>query len=261
MNDLSRDFLLIKAHCLGKSLAWVYAHEDVVPNEDDSRRIATLQARRAKGEPLAYLLEWVEFHDVRLRITPDVLCPRPETELLVDWAIIHLATSARVLELGTGAGAIALALGKARPDLSVTATDVSERALQCAEENAARLGINVGFVRADWCRDIEGRFDAILSNPPYVTADDPCLENAPLAFEPRLALDGGVNGLESLGEIIRQAPRCLHVGGVLGLEHGYDQARSVRALMREAGFRGVETLKDLSGHERASVGHAINEFK
>ncbi len=206
---------------------------------------------------MEYLLESAGFHDVQLRITHDVLCPRPETELLVDWAITHLATSAKVLELGTGSGAIALAIGKARPDVLITATDVSEAALLCAEENAARLGIKIGFVCANWCRGIGGGFDAILSNPPYVAADDPCLKNAPLAFEPRLALDGGVQGLESLSEIVREAPRCLRARGTLALEHGFDQADKVRAMMCEAGFSGVQTLVDLSGHERVSIGRSM----
>lgn len=255
MNDLSRDYLLIKAHCLGKPLAWVFAHPQVRPEEAAYRRMAILQARRAKGEPMAYLLESVEFHDVRLRVTPDVLCPRSETELLVDWGVSRLASGARVVELGTGSGAIALALRKARPDLAVTATDISECALGCAKENAASLGIRVKFISADWCLGVEGQFDAILSNPPYVAHDDPCLGTAPLVFEPRRALDGGVEGLEALREIIRQAPHCLRQGGALALEHGFNQGESVRDMMRKTGFEKIETLRDLAGHERVSFGY------
>lgn len=254
MNDLDRDLTLIKAHCLGKSLAWVFAHPEAEPCEGASERIVSLQARRAEGEPMAYLLETAEFHDIRLRLTHDVLCPRPETELLVDWASRSLDAGARTLDLGTGSGAIALALAKARPDLRVTATEISERALACAKDNAVRLGINVDFVAANWCRGIEGQFDAILSNPPYVAQDDPCLEKPPLSFEPRLALDGGVEGLEALKEITRGATRCLRRGGSLALEHGYNQGERVRAMMRRAGFKAVETLRDLAGHERVSLG-------
>lgn len=255
MNDLKRDFLLIEAHCLGKSLPWVVAHPQAQPCEAVSERIASLKARRADGEPIAYLLESVEFHDVQLRLTPEVLCPRPETELLVDWGINHIARDANLLELGTGSGAIALALAKARPDLAVTATDISEGALGCAKENAASLEIDVSFISANWCRGIQGPFDAILSNPPYVAKDDPCLGTAPLAFEPRLALDGGVQGLEALSEITRQVPRCLRQGGSLALEHGYNQGTRVRAMMQEAGFNKIETLRDLAGHERVSFGY------
>ncbi len=255
MNDLGRDYLLIKAHCLDKPLAWVFAHPETEPNEEVSERIASLQARRTSGEPMAYLLESAEFHDVQLRVTPEVLCPRPETELLVDWGINHIAQGANVLELGTGSGAIALALAKARPDLRLTATDISERALGCAKENAVSLGINISFISADWCRAVQGPFDAILSNPPYVAKEEPCLGASPLAFEPRLALDGGVRGLEALREIIGQAPQCLRQGGPLALEHGYNQGRSVRAMMQEAGFNRIETLRDHAGHERVSFGY------
>ena len=256
MNDLNRDYLLIKAHCLGKSLAWVFAHPEAQSSEAISERIASLRSRRAKGEPMAYLLEGVEFHDVWLRLTPEVLCPRPETELLVDWGINHITRGANVLELGTGSGAIALALAKARPDLAVTATDISERALDCAKQNAESLGIDMSFITANWCRGIQGPFDAILSNPPYVAKDDSCLTAAPLAYEPRLALDGGVGGLEALDEIIGQAPRCLRQGGSLVLEHGFNQGRSVRALMQRVGFKKIESLRDLAGHERVSFGYS-----
>lgn len=253
MNDLRRDMLRLKAHCLDKSLAWIYAHPEVELDGRESERLAKLTSRLRNGEPLAYLIGRTEFHDIQLQLTKRVLTPRPETELLVDLATEELAEGAQVLELGTGSGALALALAKARPDLAITATDLCPDALACATSNAHKLDLTVDFLCADWLRGISGHFDAILSNPPYVASDDACLSSPPLSHEPRLALEGGKDGLESVALLIAQAPQRLVRGGLLALEHGYDQAGPVRKLMHQSGFTAVNTLRDLAGHERVSL--------
>lgn len=254
MNDLRRDLLRLKAYCLDKSLAWIYAHPEVEANAQEGERLEKLTSRLRNGEPLAYLTGRIEFHNVQLRLTRKVLTPRPETELLVELAIEKLVEGARVLELGTGSGALALALAKARPDLAITATDVSQQALACATVNARRLGLPVEFVCTDWFCGIAGDFDAILSNPPYVASDDARLSAPPLSYEPRLALDGGKDGLEALALLIEQAPQRLTPGALLAMEHGHDQAGSARELMRQSGFTAIDTLRDLAGHERVSLG-------
>jgi len=244
----------IRAHCTGKSMAWTLAHPEIEPDANSSDCIEALTRRLEQGEPLAYLLERADFHDVSLKVNASVLVPRPETELLVELACDQIAEGAKVLELGTGSGAIALALAKARPDVDITATDVCEKALECARENARRLGQAPTFLCADWLAGIEGQFDAILSNPPYVAADDDCLTRLPLTFEPRHALDGGKDGLEALRRIVENALPRLNSGGMLALEHGFDQGEKMREMLEKKGYVNIATLHDLAGHERVSWG-------
>lgn len=212
--------------------------------------------RRLAGEPAAYLTGRREFWSLDLEVTPDVLVPRPETELLVERALAAIADLVQpaVLDLGTGSGAIALAIASVRPDAAVTATDRAAAALAVAKRNATRLGLaNVEFIEGDWFAPLAGaRFDAIACNPPYVAADDPAL--AALAHEPRPALVADADGLEALSAVAAGACAHLLPGGRLVLEHGAGQGAAVRDLLRAAGFAGVGTRRDLAGHERASEG-------
>ena len=248
------EHLRIKAHCMGQSIAWAFANPEIEPDARSSACIEALTKRLTRGEPLAYLLEKAEFHEVSLQVNASVLVPRPETELLVELARDEVVHGGRVLELGTGSGAVALALAGARPDVDITATDVCEKALRCARENARRLGQALTFLCADWFAGIEGGFDAILSNPPYVASDDACLTRPPLTFEPRRALDGGIGGLEALRRIVENALPRLTSGGMLALEHGFDQGAEVREMLERGGYKGTSTLHDLAGHERVSWG-------
>ncbi len=213
--------------------------------------------RRAAGEPIAYLTGNCEFYGLEFRVTPAVLIPRPETELLVDLALERLPVEgrARVLDLGTGSGCIAVSLGRQRPRMEVWAADAVPAALEVARDNALRLGATVRFVRSDWLADLAGeRFDLILSNPPYVAAGDPHLSRGDLRFEPASALVAGEDGLNDIRRIVAAAPAHLAPGGWLLFEHGYDQAQRCRALLTAAGFGQVTSWRDLAGIERVSGG-------
>jgi release factor glutamine methyltransferase len=213
-----------------------------------------LAARRRAGEPMAYLLGAQEFYGRPFRVTPAVLIPRPETELLVDLTLDALRTleRPRVLELGTGSGCIAITFALERPVARITAADASPEALAVARDNALRLGAAVDFVASDWYAAIEGTFDAIVANPPYVAAGDPHL--ADLRFEPIRALTDRGDGLGCLRTIVAGAPAHLTPGGCLLVEHGYDQAVAVRALFAQAGFNRVQSVCDAASIERACVG-------
>lgn len=212
--------------------------------ESDARRLAA-------GEPLAYLTGERSFWDFTLRVTPDVLIPRPETETLVETALTRLEPGDRVADLGTGSGAIAIALARSA-GAAVVAVDASPAALRVAGENACRLGANVQFLESDWFSRIEGRFRMIVANPPYVAAGDPHL--AALSHEPRSALIGGTDGLAELRRIVAEAPAHLEPGGWLLVEHGYDQATPVRRLFETAGFQDIELVRDLGDQPRVTLG-------
>ncbi len=214
-------------------------------------------ARRARGEPVAYILGERGFWTFSLKVTPAVLVPRPETEGLVAWALEVLdgRSTPKVVDLGTGSGAIALALACERPDARVTAIDLSPEALTVAAENGQRLQLAVRWEQADfgdWLHRPGDRLDLIVSNPPYVAAQDPHL--AALRFEPAMALTDGHDGLNALRSIIAAAPRRLQSGGWLLLEHGHDQGVAVRQLLTGTGFAAIETRRDLAGLERLSGG-------
>ncbi|MEM5331975.1 peptide chain release factor N(5)-glutamine methyltransferase [Paraburkholderia sp. JHI2823] len=223
-----------------------------------------LEARRVQGEPIAQLVGAREFYGLDFDVTPAVLIPRPETELLVETALSALEGIARprVLDLGTGSGAIAVALASARPDARVWAVDRSTAALEVAARNAGKLldarrpGGPLAFVAGSWYDTLDPalRFDAIVSNPPYIASGDPHLEQGDLRFEPRGALTDGADGLSALRVIIAGAPGRLTSGGTLWMEHGYDQAAAVRALLETAGFADVRSECDLAGIERISGG-------
>jgi release factor glutamine methyltransferase len=251
------DAQLLLAQVLGVTRARLQSHPEVAAPAAAVEIYLRLLERRAAGEPLAYLTGQREFWSLDLTVSPAVLIPRPETELLVERALAaHADKAGAVVDLGTGCGAIALALASERPGWRVLATDVSEPALAVARANAAALGLGrVEFRAGSWFEPLGGeRFDLIVSNPPYVAADDPALERAALRYEPRLALTPGADALECLRVIARAAPRHLATGGWLLLEHGATQAHAVRAELVLAGLRSVRSHRDLAGHERLTEG-------
>lgn len=250
------DALLLIGHVLQRDRTWLVAHGEQVLTTRETTAIAALMNRRAAGVPLAYLLGRHEFHGLMLAITPDVLDPRPDTETLVDWAL-GLIPSAdaplRVLDLGTGSGAIALALKAARPACEVHATDASAPALAVAQGNAQALGLAVAFHEGFWWEAAPaGRFDLVLSNPPYIAEDDPHLPA--LMHEPRSALVAPDDGLGDLRCIIEGAPDQLQPGGWLLLEHGHTQGGAVADLLTRSGFVEVGHRQDLGGHVRCTGG-------
>ncbi len=249
------DAQLLLGHVLAQSRAWLIAHDDAALDAAQHSTFHALLRRRVAGEPVAYLVGEKAFHGLVLRVDANVLVPRPDTELLVDWAIELLAPGAaqRVVDLGTGSGAVALAVKHARPAASVLATDISAAALAVARANAARLGLDVAMQHGAWWRGLEGRrFDLVLSNPPYIAGADPHL--AALHHEPALALTPGGDGLGALREIIKGARDHLTPAGRILLEHGYNQAVAVQALLRAQGFAAIETRLDLGGQPRCTGG-------
>jgi release factor glutamine methyltransferase len=250
------DAELLLAHVLQIPRARLQSHPEAVPDRQRVRQYLRLLERRALGEPLAYLTGWREFWSLRLAVSPAVLVPRPETELLVERALaLRVAPEGRVADLGTGCGAIALALASERPRWQVIATDVSAVALEVARANAARLGLEVQFRPGSWFEPLAAeRYDLLVSNPPYIGADDPLLSGPLLAHEPRLALTPGADALSCLRAIAREAPRHLAAGGWLLLEHAADQAAQVRRELVAAGLRSVRSHRDLAGHERMTEG-------
>ena len=252
------DAQVLLAHALGCARTWLVAHaDDSLPRLQADAFFALAKRRRA-GEPVAYLTGTREFWGLALRLTPDVLIPRPETETLVELALEWLPRddARRVLDLGTGSGAIALAIAAERPRARVVATDASAAALAVARDNAARLALtNVTFAQADWYESTpDDAFDLIVSNPPYIAAGDPHLAAGDLRFEPAAALASGVDGLAALRTIIAGAPPRLARGGALAVEHGYDQSPAVQELMRDAGFDQVTVRRDLAGIPRVVGG-------
>ena len=249
---------MLLAHVLHRDRAWLAAHADAALDPDQARAFDALVRRRSAGEPVAYLTGRREFFALDLEITPDVLIPREETEGLVELALAWLApgAAARVLDLGCGSGAVALAIACERPLVSVLGVDVSAAAIELAQRNAARLAIaNASFVESDWFADVAPeRFALIVANPPYVADDDPHLRAGDLRFEPRAALAAGHDGLDAIRAIVAAAPPHLAPGARLALEHGYDHAGAVRALLAAAGFEAVASFRDLAGIERITCG-------
>jgi release factor glutamine methyltransferase len=251
--DARRDLEVLLAHVLGRSRAWLYAHGEYELAITEAARLDALLARSRGGEPIAYLTGQREFFGLALDVGPEVLVPRPETELLVEACLRGIGPGSAVLEVGTGSGAIALALAHAQPAAHILATDIDRSALAVARANAARLGIAVEFLLADLYAGLAPRrFHAIVSNPPYVAEGDPHL--AALDCEPRHALVAGADGFAVLRPLIAGAPLLLEGGGRLLVEHGAGQGARVRALFAAAGFASVETERDLAGHERVTLG-------
>lgn len=249
---------ILLAHVLGRNRTWLIAHADDALAVPDLDAFAALVARRREGEPVAYLTGAREFHGLALAVSPAVLIPRPETEILVELALARLPVdaAARVLDLGTGSGAIALAIADARPRSQVIACDASVAALRQARDNAQRLCIgNVEFIESDWFSAVgHAPFDLIVGNPPYVAADDPHLSRGDLRFEPSLALTPGGDGLAAIRTIVAAARTHMRVGATLAVEHGYDQGTAVAALFTAAGFAEVTAVRDLAGIVRVTAG-------
>lgn len=260
-SDVRTDAQLLMRRALGDvSRAWLIAHDNERLDPVQAAAFDAMLQRRALGEPVAYILAEREFYGLGLRVTPEVLIPRPDTETLVEAALARIPenVSCRVLDLGTGSGAIAIAIAAHRPLAKVTGVDRSPGAVQLATENAHRHPLkNASFAESDWFSALKAeKFDCIVSNPPYIAADDPHLSQGDLRFEPITALASGQDGLDDIRRLVQDAPEHLATGGWLLLEHGYGQAQPVSALMAQAGFIAIETLQDLAGIGRVTLGRA-----
>ncbi|KQV79125.1 protein-(glutamine-N5) methyltransferase, release factor-specific [Massilia sp. Root351] len=249
------DNRILVCHALGLTRVGLITQSERVITEDEAARLSALLQRRLDGEPIAYIVGQREFFGLPFNVSPAVLIPRPDTELLVELAIERLPPSGRVLDMGTGSGAIAVALAHARRDAAVTALDVSPAALEVARGNAALNQAAVRFLESDWYSAAAGeRFDLIVSNPPYIASGDRHLSEGDLRFEPSGALTDHADGLSALRTIAAGAPQHLAPGCWLLMEHGYDQAESVRALLAAQGYTEVQSWRDLAGIERVTGG-------
>ena len=249
---------VLLCHVLGVARAWLYANSEADADAESARRFMELIERRAAGEPVAYLTGVREFWSMPLKVTPDVLIPRPETELLVETALERLPPeeNRRIADLGTGSGAIAVAIARERPLCAVHATDISAEALAVARENGDEFTPGrITFHQGPWLQPLEGRFDLLASNPPYVTAGDAHLSTGDCRYEPQLALTPGNDGLAAIRQIAEEAVACLESGGCLLFEHGYDQGEAVKALLATLGYRDVATRQDLEGRDRVTLGY------
>ena len=260
--EARREAEMLAEHALARTRAWLYAHDDDAVGEEEAANLRALVLRRAAGEPLAYIVRRREFFGLDLEVTPEVLIPRAETELLVEQALLRIPNDAAavVADLGTGSGAIALAIAELRPLARVVAIDASDGALAVARRNAERLRIdNVAFAHGDWCAALPAqRFDMLVANPPYIAADDAHLAQGDLRFEPARALVSGHDGLDAIRAIAAAAPGHLRAGGWLLLEHGHEQGPAVGRLLQQNGF--VETFleRDLEGRDRVSGGRCVS---
>lgn len=258
-DSASLDAELLLAHIIHKSRAWLYTWPEHKLDAQQIEQFNQLVQRRAHGEPVAHLIGQQAFWSITLQVTADTLIPRPETELLVELALERIPQSAtwRIADLGTGSGAIALALAKERPASQLIASDKSMAALAVAQENARLNQIeNVVFQHGDWLAGLadDSLFDMIVSNPPYIRIDDPHLQQGDVRYEPLSALQAGTQGLDDLQRIIEEALPRLKPGGWLLLEHGYDQKAAVTRLLQQAGYQQVEDYPDLAAQPRVAAG-------
>ncbi len=250
------DAQVLLLHVLNKNRAWLIAHDDETATDEQRSAFEALAARRREGEPVAYLLGSREFYGREFAVTPAVLIPRPDTELLVELALERAPENGKVIDLGTGSGCIPITLKLERPDLSVSALDLSADALAVATNNAQALGAPVRLLESNWFSAVAGEvFDLIVSNPPYIHSDDEHLNQGDLRFEPTGALTDGYDGLQHLRSIIAAAPAYLQSGAWLLLEHGWDQGAACRELLLQAGFAEVQTWQDLGQNDRVSGGY------
>ena len=246
---------ILLCHALGLTRVGLITQSDRALTADEATRLRALLARRLHGEPIAYIVGQREFYGLEMHVNDAVLIPRPDTELLVELALERLPAGASVLDMGTGSGAIAVALAHTRPDAQVSALDVSEAALAVARSNAARHHARVRLLHSDWFAAVAGeRYALIVSNPPYIAEGDRHLAEGDLRFEPRGALTDHADGLAALRILAGGAAAHLDAAGWLLMEHGYDQAAAVRALLAERGYTEVQSWRDLSGIERVTGG-------
>jgi release factor glutamine methyltransferase len=251
------DTEILLAHVLESSRSFLYANPELELTHKRAEQFKKLVKRRALGQPVAYLTGSSEFWSLPLRVTPAVLIPRPETELLVETAIERIPPEAdwRIADLGTGSGAIALAIASERQKCEIHATDISPAAIDIARDNARQLGLgHIFFHCGSWGEPLQGKFHLVLSNPPYIDADDPHLRQGDLRFEPQTALTPGPDGLDAIRQISQFAGSVLLEGGWLMLEHGWEQGTQCRETLASAGFVDIRTLRDLQGHERVTLG-------
>jgi release factor glutamine methyltransferase len=256
-----RDAEILLSFVTGKSRSWLMAFDETLLNDQQLTQLDALLLRRAQGEPIAHLIGEREFWSLPLRVNDATLIPRPDTEILVEQALVRLpATPSRILDLGTGTGAIALAIASERPDSQVVGVDRIEAAVALAQLNAEQLGLsNASFLLSHWFRDLSpSRFDLIVSNPPYIDANDIHLGQGDVRFEPRSALVAEEAGLADLRTLIEQAPHWIVAGGWLLLEHGWQQEHAVRQLMIENGYQAVATANDYGGNPRVTFGQLAN---
>lgn len=250
------------AHVLESTRSFLYANPEL---QLPAKRVGVFKKlikMRIKGQPIAYLTGTSEFWSLPICVSPAVLIPRPETELLVETALKKIPVEAdwRIADLGTGSGAIALAIASERKKCKVNATDISSAALKVARQNARQLGlVHIHFHCGSWCNPLKGKFHMLLSNPPYIEAEDPHLLQGDLRFEPRKALTPGADGLKAIRKIAGMSRDMLVDGGWLMFEHGYDQGVATREIMLKAGYDNIETLEDLQGHERVTVGEKARD--
>ncbi|WBS03182.1 peptide chain release factor N(5)-glutamine methyltransferase [Pseudoduganella sp. SL102] len=251
------DQRILLCHALGITRTALITQSDRALTDAEAAGVSALLQRRLAGEPVAYIVGRREFYGLDFTVGPGVLIPRPETELLVELALERLPPRGRVLDMGTGSGAIAVAIAHARPDAQVTALDVSPDALAIARRNAERNGVTVHFQHSDWFTAVaQGTFDLIVSNPPYIAAGDRHLSEGDLRFEPPGALTDHADGLSALRTIVEGAPAHLVAGGWLLMEHGYDQSAAVQALLSSRSYAGVQSWHDLAGIARVTGGRA-----
>lgn len=251
-----RDAEILLSFVTGRARTYLLAFGETVLTAEQLAVLESLAARREQGEPIAYLVGEREFWSLPLSVSSATLIPRPDTECLVEQALAHLpATPCRILDLGTGTGAIALAIASERPDCSVVGGDIKADAVALARHNAEKLAINnVYFLQSSWFESVSGLFTLIVSNPPYIDANDPHLNQGDVRYEPHSALVAPAEGLADLAEIIRQSPAYLAAGGWLMLEHGWQQAGAVQKLLKNAGFSAVMTHKDYGNNDRVTLG-------
>lgn len=252
------DAQLLMAYTLHKDQTYLHTWPDRTLTEAEQENFEQLVGRRLQGEPIAHILGQRAFWTLDLKVTPATLIPRPDTELLVELALQRIPpqVSFQIADLGTGSGAIALALAKERPACQLLATDQSVAALQVAQENAEHNHVhNIEFVQSDWFSALgECRFDMIVSNPPYICDNDPHLQQGDVRFEPRSALTAGADGLKDIRIIVDQALQFLKPSGLLLIEHGFDQAATVCALLQQAGYQQVADFQDYAGNPRVAIG-------
>lgn len=252
------DSELLLAHALQQTRSWLHAWPEKTLSDEQQQLFRDLLARRSQGEPMAHIIGEQEFWSLKLKVTPDTLIPRADTERLVELALERIPDNAfwNIADLGTGSGAIALAIASERPGVEIVATDKSLKALTIAEENARLNKLeHVRFVRSIWFDELHDQvFDMIVSNPPYIAEEDPHLSHGDVRFDPGSALTAGPSGLDDLSHLIEHAPSYLKVGGWLLLEHGYDQGEAVIHLMQQAGFQHCQDFTDYGNNPRVAIG-------